>query len=71
MESSEIDLSEFEETHDNMEGDDNRNNGTDPGDDNGNNGTDPDDDQTRKAKAEPVSGDAGMSMGPIFVYAFF
>ncbi|ONI11688.1 hypothetical protein PRUPE_4G121000 [Prunus persica] len=63
VESSEIDLSEFEETHDNMEGDDNRNNGTDPGDDNGNNGTDPRDDQTRKAKAEPGSGDAGMKDG--------
>ncbi|XP_004293790.1 PREDICTED: DNA replication licensing factor MCM6-like [Fragaria vesca subsp. vesca] len=37
VESSEIDLSEFEDSHDNVEGNDNGNNGTDHVDDNGNN----------------------------------
>ncbi|XP_040375566.1 DNA replication licensing factor MCM6 isoform X3 [Rosa chinensis] len=48
VESSEIDLSEFEDSRDNVEGNDNDNgnNGTDNGDDDGNNGTGPGDDQT-------------------------
>ncbi|KAK9937276.1 hypothetical protein M0R45_014077 [Rubus argutus] len=60
VESSEIDLSEFEDSRDNVEGNDN--NGTGRGDDNGNNGTGPDDDQTTNGRAEPasVNGEGGV-----------
>ncbi|XP_062012221.1 DNA replication licensing factor MCM6 isoform X1 [Rosa rugosa] len=60
VESSEIDLSEFEDSRDNVEGNDNDNgnNGTDHGDDNGNNGTGPGDDQTTNGRAS-VNGEGG------------
>ncbi|PRQ30206.1 putative DNA helicase [Rosa chinensis] len=60
VESSEIDLSEFEDSRDNVEGNDNDNgnNGTDNGDDDGNNGTGPGDDQTTNGRAS-VNGEGG------------
>nr|XP_011460545.1 PREDICTED: DNA replication licensing factor MCM6 [Fragaria vesca subsp. vesca] len=60
VESSEIDLSEFEDSHDNVEGNDNGNNGTDHVDDNGNNGTGPGDDQTTNGRAS-VNGEGGAA----------
>lgn len=69
VESSEIDLSEFEDSRDNVEGNDN--NGTGRGDDNGNNGTGPDDDQTTNGRAEPASVNGGMIIRPLFMYGFF
>ncbi|KAM5586991.1 DNA replication licensing factor MCM6 [Rosa sericea] len=57
VESSEIDLSEFEDSRDNVEGNVNGNNGTDHGDDNGNNGTGPGD-QTTNGRAS-VNGEGG------------
>ncbi|XP_062012222.1 DNA replication licensing factor MCM6 isoform X2 [Rosa rugosa] len=63
VESSEIDLSEFEDSRDNVEGNDNDNgnNGTDHGDDNGNNGTGPGDDQTTNGRASVNGGGSGSA----------
>ncbi|XP_040375565.1 DNA replication licensing factor MCM6 isoform X2 [Rosa chinensis] len=63
VESSEIDLSEFEDSRDNVEGNDNDNgnNGTDNGDDDGNNGTGPGDDQTTNGRASVNGGGSGSA----------
>ncbi|KAM5586992.1 DNA replication licensing factor MCM6 [Rosa sericea] len=60
VESSEIDLSEFEDSRDNVEGNVNGNNGTDHGDDNGNNGTGPGD-QTTNGRASVNGGGSGSA----------
>ncbi|XP_050367808.1 DNA replication licensing factor MCM6 isoform X2 [Argentina anserina] len=75
VESSEIDLSEFEDSRDNVEGNDNGNNGTYHGDDDGNNGTDhgdndgnngtgPGGDQTTNGRASVNGGGAGSATQP-------